>query len=88
MSEVDRALGHLLSGVFIQRAFTKKDKELGDQIISDIKRVFRENLKTLDWMTEKTKEVAAKKGKHLGLRHSSSSLPVAVSKLRLWQLST
>jgi endothelin-converting enzyme len=65
VSEVDGALGHLLSGAFIERAFTKKDKQLGDQIISDIKNVFGESLKKLDWMTESSKQVATKKGKQL-----------------------
>jgi endothelin-converting enzyme len=64
IGEVDANLGHLLSATFIQRAFTKKDKELGDQIIHDIKDVFRENLKSLDWMSDQSKEVAAKKGNY------------------------
>ena len=62
VSEVDRGLGHILSGVFIERMFTKKDKELGDQIITDVKVVFSENLKNLDWMSNSTKAAAARKG--------------------------
>jgi endothelin-converting enzyme len=62
LSEVDGKLGHLLGSSFIHRAFSKKDKQLGDQIITDIKNMFADNLKTLDWMTAATKEIAAKKG--------------------------
>jgi endothelin-converting enzyme len=64
VSEVDHSLGHLLSNSFIGRAFTKKDKQLGDQIITDIKNMFADNLKTLDWMSAASKEIAAKKGIH------------------------
>jgi endothelin-converting enzyme len=70
IAEVDAALGHILGGVFISRMFTKKDKQLGDQVIQDVKNVFAENLKTLDWMSASAKEVAARKGKAFFLRSS------------------
>jgi endothelin-converting enzyme len=73
LSEVDQSLGHLLGSSFIQRAFSKKDKELGDQIITDIKNMFAENLKTLDWMTPATKEVAMKKGEVSGTVYQAST---------------
>jgi endothelin-converting enzyme len=62
VGEVDAVLGHLLGNAFIQRKFTLNDKRLGDQIINDIKQVFSENLKGLDWMSEDAKKVAAMKG--------------------------
>ena len=65
VSTVDTMLGHLLGAAFIQRAFSQKDKELGDQMISDIKAVFKENLKALSWMSESAKRVAAEKSMHL-----------------------
>ena len=61
--DMDDHLGHLLGAAFIQRAFTAKDKALGDQLINDIKGVFAENLKGLPWMSEDAKKVAAIKGK-------------------------
>jgi endothelin-converting enzyme len=62
LSEVDGALSNLYSAVFIERAFTSKDKELGDRIIHDIKAVFSERLRGFDWMSDKSKNIAAKKG--------------------------
>jgi endothelin-converting enzyme len=81
MSEVDSALGHILGGVFISRMFSKKDKQLGDQVIQDVKDVFAENLKTLDWMSALSKEVAARKGESalaiISPVHSANKLTVA-----------
>jgi endothelin-converting enzyme len=62
ISEVDGNLGHILSGAFVERAFSSDDKKLGDRIISDIKQVFAKRLQDFDWMTPQVKEAAAKKG--------------------------
>jgi endothelin-converting enzyme len=63
VQETDELLGHLLGGVFIQRKFTPNDKKVGDQVIQDIRKIFQENMKNLDWMSEEAKKIAAQKGK-------------------------
>jgi endothelin-converting enzyme len=65
LSELDSGLSNLYSAAFIERAFTSKDKDLGDRIIHDIKTVFSERLKGFDWMSDKSKNIAAKKGLYL-----------------------
>lgn len=41
----DGGLGWILSRFFVERAFSAKAKEFGDQIVSDIKDMFIEKLK-------------------------------------------
>jgi endothelin-converting enzyme len=60
--EVDSKLGWILSGFYVERAFSPESKEYGDKIIRDIKAVFTERLKDLDWMSDTVRERAAKKG--------------------------
>jgi endothelin-converting enzyme len=62
VSEIDGNLGWLLSAAFVERAFSAEAKSLGDRIIRDIKAVFSERLNTFEWMSNSTKQVAAKKG--------------------------
>jgi endothelin-converting enzyme len=62
LSEVDSGLSNLYSAAFIERAFTQKDKTLGDRVIMDIKAVFSERLRGFDWMSDKVKDTAARKG--------------------------
>ncbi|OJD16659.1 hypothetical protein AJ78_03211 [Emergomyces pasteurianus Ep9510] len=54
-------LGWILSKVFIEKAFSEEAKMFGDQIISDIKAVFVENLKDTAWISEEVRNVAIKK---------------------------
>jgi endothelin-converting enzyme len=63
VAEVDGNLGYILSGAFIEHAFSAADKALGDRIISDIKQIFTTRLKEFEWMTPQVKADAAKKGK-------------------------
>jgi endothelin-converting enzyme len=62
INEIDANLGWILSGFYIDRVFGQEAKDYGDRIIRDIKAVFAENLKALDWMSDAVKERAAKKG--------------------------
>jgi endothelin-converting enzyme len=62
LKEVDFGLGWIESGFFVQRAFGPQSKEFGDRIIHDIKDMFTERFKGLDWMSDTVKTVAAKKG--------------------------
>jgi endothelin-converting enzyme len=61
-SEIDSALGWILSAAYVEKAFSADAKKLGDRIVSDIKAVFSERLMKFDWMSEKTKALAVKKG--------------------------
>ncbi|KAJ9000383.1 hypothetical protein HRR94_004961 [Exophiala dermatitidis] len=58
---VDDGLGWLLSRFFVEKAFSAKAKEFGDQIVSDIKAQFIEKLKVTDWMEKEVIELAIRK---------------------------
>ncbi|KUI71673.1 Endothelin-converting enzyme 1 [Cytospora mali] len=61
ISVVDSDLPWILSRFFIERAFSKEAKDLGDQIIHDIKNEFSVKLTNSDWMTEKVRKLAIDK---------------------------
>lgn len=61
MRHVDDGLGWLLSRFFVEKAFSAKAKEFGDQIVSDIKAQFIEKLKVTDWMEKEVIELAIRK---------------------------
>ncbi|KAI1187961.1 peptidase family M13 [Nemania serpens] len=61
LSHVDGTLGWILSRFYIEAAFSEAAKELGDQIILDIKQQFTIRLNELDWMDESVKKLAANK---------------------------
>ncbi|KAF2420974.1 endothelin-converting enzyme [Tothia fuscella] len=61
LGEVDNSLGWILSASYVEKAFSPAAKKLGDRIVSDIKAVFTERLRTFSWMSDTVKAVAAKK---------------------------
>jgi endothelin-converting enzyme len=60
--EIDSRLGWILSGFYVERAFSPEAKKYGERIIGNIKTEFSERLKDLDWMSDAVKTRAAKKG--------------------------
>lgn len=50
-----------MSRFFVERAFSKEAKDLGDQIILDIKDAFTIKLNESEWMTESVRELAIEK---------------------------
>ncbi|CAN8105308.1 unnamed protein product [Discula destructiva] len=58
---VDSDLPWILSRFFIERAFSKEAKDLGDQIIHDIKYTFSDKLKHSKWMTKTVRQLAIDK---------------------------
>lgn len=54
-------LAWILSRSFIEAAFSKEAKDLGDQIIYDIKDEFSRKLNHSEWMTEKVRKLAIEK---------------------------
>ncbi|KAK0107823.1 hypothetical protein ONS96_003612 [Cadophora gregata f. sp. sojae] len=61
VDHVDGGLGWILSRFFVEKAFSEKAKQLGDQIVSDIKETFIEKLKKTDWMDKSVIELAIEK---------------------------
>ncbi|KAF2431475.1 peptidase family M13 [Tothia fuscella] len=59
--DVDSFIGWILSGFYIERAFSPQAKEYGEKIVNDIRAVFSDRLKDLDWMSDAVKEKAARK---------------------------
>jgi len=63
LTEVDNVVGWIESGVYVQRAFSTEAKSLGDQIIGDLRDVYRSKFSTLAWFSNQTRAVAMDKGK-------------------------
>jgi endothelin-converting enzyme len=61
LGHVDAGLGWILSRFYVEKAFSAAAKDLGDQIVSDIKQQFISRLADLDWMDEEVKKLAADK---------------------------
>lgn len=45
----------------MEKAFSSKAKDFGDQIVTDIKDMFTEKLKTVEWMDKGTTKLAIEK---------------------------
>lgn len=58
---MDSGVGFILSRFFVEKAFSAKAKDLGDQIVSDIKEMFIETLKKTSWMDGKVVDLAIEK---------------------------
>ncbi|KAH8820011.1 peptidase family M13 [Xylogone sp. PMI_703] len=61
VDHVDGALGWILSRFFVEKAFSEKAKNFGDQIVSDIKEMFINKLKDTDWMEKSVADLAIEK---------------------------
>lgn len=61
ISHVDGNLGGILGRFYVEQAFSARDKELGDQIVSDIKKQFIAKLDTLAWVEDSVKVLAKQK---------------------------
>ncbi|KAF3763247.1 endothelin-converting enzyme 1 [Cryphonectria parasitica EP155] len=61
VSVVDSDLPWILSRFFVETAFSKEAKDLGDQIIHDIKDEFITKLKHSEWMTKTVRQLAIDK---------------------------
>ena len=61
VGHVDGGLGWILSRFFVEKAFSEKAKNFGDQIVSDIKDMFIEKLKVTTWMDKSVVQLAIEK---------------------------
>lgn len=61
LDEVDSYLGEIIGKVYVEKYFNKKKKKLIEDMILNIKDIYGERIKKLDWLSEKTKEKAVKK---------------------------
>ncbi|THW77645.1 endothelin-converting enzyme [Aureobasidium pullulans] len=61
VSSVGNDLEWIMSRFFVERAFSKEAKDLGDQIILDIKDEFSIKLNESEWMTESVRQLAIEK---------------------------
>jgi endothelin-converting enzyme len=58
---VDDGLGWILSRFFVEKAFSAKAKEFGDQMVTDIKTEFAKKLRATKWMEKKVIDLAIDK---------------------------
>ncbi|KAE8452493.1 hypothetical protein EG329_000395 [Mollisiaceae sp. DMI_Dod_QoI] len=61
VNHVDDGLGWILSRFFVEKAFSEKAKDFGDQIVSDIKDMFIGKLQITTWMDKSVIELAIEK---------------------------
>ncbi|KAL1883086.1 hypothetical protein VTK73DRAFT_10012 [Phialemonium thermophilum] len=61
IQHVDRGLGWILSRFYVEAASSEAAKDLGNQIVSDIREQFISRIKTLDWMDAQVKDLAISK---------------------------
>lgn len=61
VNHVDDGLGWILSRFFVEKAFSEKAKNFGDQIVSDIKEMFIGKLEKTTWMDKSVIELAIEK---------------------------
>lgn len=61
LDEVESYLGEIIGKVYVEKYFNKKKKKLIEDMILNIKDIYGERIKKLDWLSEKTKEKAVKK---------------------------
>jgi endothelin-converting enzyme len=61
VNHVDDGLGWILSRFFVEKAFSAKAKDFGDQIVSDIKDKFAEKLQVTEWMDKSVIKLAIEK---------------------------
>ncbi|KAK2806127.1 hypothetical protein FQN51_008081 [Onygenales sp. PD_10] len=61
VAAVDVDLGWILSGVYIEKAFSEESKKFGDQIVSDIKERFVDKLNNTDWISSDVRDTAIEK---------------------------
>ncbi|KAK0617740.1 hypothetical protein B0T14DRAFT_547414 [Immersiella caudata] len=61
LSLVSSNLGWILSRFFIEHTFSARDRDLSNQVISDIREAYIEKFKTLSWMDEPTRTKAMDK---------------------------
>jgi predicted metalloendopeptidase len=63
INEIDQRLPHAISALFVQKFFSNAYRELGFQMIAELKQLFIDRLDGFDWMTNETRKATAKKGK-------------------------
>lgn len=61
VNHVDNGLGWVLSRFFVEKAFSEKAKDFGDQIVSDIKETFIGKLEKTAWMDKSVIQLAIEK---------------------------
>jgi endothelin-converting enzyme len=63
INEIDQRLPHAISALFVQRLFTPTYREMGFQMIAELKQLFIDRLDGFDWMTNETRSATARKGR-------------------------
>jgi len=58
---IDYSIGEALGQLFVERHFTPEARAKMMELVQDLKRVFRDKLETIPWMTEKTRQRALAK---------------------------
>ncbi|MHB1492991.1 MAG: M13 family metallopeptidase [Thermoplasmataceae archaeon] len=58
---INSCMGEALGKIYVEKFFPEESKRKVEEIVNDIKSVFKEKLEHLDWMGESTKKLALKK---------------------------
>lgn len=58
LAGVDRSVGEVLGQVYVEKNFPPAAKARMQQLVADLVQAFREDIRTLDWMSDNTKSAA------------------------------
>ncbi len=58
---INSCMGEALGKIYVEKFFPEESKRKVEEMVNDIKSVFKEKLEHLDWMGESTKKLALKK---------------------------
>lgn len=61
-------LGFEMGQIYVERYFSEEDKKNVEQIVEDVRAVYEEKIRSLDWMQEETKKAAIRKLEKMDLK--------------------
>lgn len=65
ISDTNQVMGYAMGSLFVKRVFKGESKVRVEQMINSIREAFQENMDSLDWMDDRTRELAREKAEHI-----------------------
>lgn len=65
VTDTNQVMGFALGSLFVRRVFQGKSKERAEEMIFNIRNAFKENLANLNWMDDRTRQLAREKADHI-----------------------
>lgn len=65
VTDTNQVMGFALGSLFVRRVFQGKSKEQAEEMIFSIRNAFKDNLASLAWMDDSTRQLAREKADHI-----------------------